>query len=413
MPPATPASPPSPRPAGAAPVAGSRDRVVDWLRGLAICFVVVDHLPVPSAYQVLTEEAIGPVSSAELFVALSGVVLGSVHARRVADSGWGASAQQMWSRAGTLYLTAVTLVVVTWLLTLVPGVDGRFVTTFTDQGTGAAGAEGAGQVYDLYGWFRGVADGTVPFPEAMEALFLLRMGPWQANILGLYVALLLLAPLVTWLLARRLWPVVVVLSLAGWGVALVEPVRVLPSQFEDAFPLLSWQVLFVLGTVVGWHRSAVLAAARTRAGRAVVVLLVVAWLAAVAFSWANPYLSNALDVRWVLLDDATYTQVYAEWFARTDLRPGRLAATWAFLVAAYALLTVAWRPVSAATSAALEPLGRATLYVFVVHVPVVLLVAQLGDRDTSLGVGTLLATATLALLWLMVRTRFLFGIVPR
>lgn len=409
----SPATPASPSPTGTALAAGSRDRVVDWLRGLAICFVVVDHLPVRSAWQVLTEEAIGPVSSAELFVALSGVVLGSVHARRVAETGWAASAKQMWSRAGTLYLTAVALVVLTWLLVLLPGVDGRFVTTFTDQGTGAAGAEGAGQVYDLYGWFRGVGDGTVPFPEAMEALFLLRMGPWQANILGLYVALLLLAPLVTWLLARRLWPLVVALSLAAWGAALVEPVRLLPTQFEDAFPLLSWQLLFVLGTVVGWHRRTLLAAARTRAGRVVVALVVVAWLAATAFSWANPYLSNALDVRWTLLDDVTYAQVYADWFARTDLRPGRVAATWAFLVAAYALLTLRWRPVSAATSAVLEPLGRATLYVFVVHVPVVLLVAQVGDRDTPLWAGTLLATATLALLWLLVRTRFLFRVVPR
>ena len=79
----------------------------------------------------------------------------------------------------------------------------------------------------------------------------------------------------------------------------------------------------------------------------------------------------------------------------------------------YALLTAFWQPLSRALGWFLVPLGQATLYVFVLQVYVALLVGNLPGVQDSLLLGTLVHTAVLALLWLAVRRRFLFRVVPR
>ena len=58
---------------------------MDLLRGLAIVFVVVNHLGMTSLFQLLTQEAVGFVSGAELFVLFSGLVVGMVYGPRVKD----------------------------------------------------------------------------------------------------------------------------------------------------------------------------------------------------------------------------------------------------------------------------------------------------------------------------------------
>jgi hypothetical protein len=55
-----------------------RDLRIDLLRGVAIVFVVVNHIALVSLLQNATQEAIGMVSGAELFVLLSGAVLAMV-----------------------------------------------------------------------------------------------------------------------------------------------------------------------------------------------------------------------------------------------------------------------------------------------------------------------------------------------
>jgi hypothetical protein len=208
--------------------------------------------------------------------------------------------------------------------------------------------------------------------------------------------------------------VVLLAASAGlYGLYQVDPVRVLPAQFEDPFPLLAWQVLFVLGLVAGWHRAHLLETARHPLGRAVVGVAVLAALAFALFSWSNPALSNGYDVRLALLPDATFDRVYGDWFNRTSLGAGRLLAAICFLVTAYALLSVFWVPIVRASGWLLIPLGQATLYVFVLHVLFVVAVANVPVLTSSVLLGTLTHTVILMTLWAMVRTRFLFGLVPR
>ena len=176
------------------PEQDGRDLRIDLLRGVAIVFVVLNHVQLPSLFQLASQETIGVVSGAELFVAMSGVVVGMVYRERLARTDLAEVAGTLLRRSWKLYLTALVVVLSVYVLTLLPGVDGRAVTTFD---------AGAGQVFDTYPNIERLGDYPVP-GFVIRDLLRLQLGPWQFNVMGLYVVLMLAAPLLLAALRRRL-----------------------------------------------------------------------------------------------------------------------------------------------------------------------------------------------------------------
>ena len=387
----------------------SRDSRVDLMRGFAIVFVVVNHVGMTSLFQLFTQEAVGFVSGAELFVLLSGLVLGMVYGPKAQD-GIGQVAEKTSRRAGKLYVTALAVVVLVFLISLIPAFNSDALTTFTDQGTGGAGRSGTGRTYDLYAGMQGL----LQFPVSgavIPAVLLLQFGPWQFNVMGLYVIMLLISPLILLALTRGkvLW--VLAATTAVYVVGTVFRFRILPSQFEDSFPLLVWQVLFVLGLVGGYYRRTIVA--WLSGHRWVVGVCAAVTMAFALMSWGNPYLANEFDVRLVLTSDANYRAIYDQFFGRTYLEPGRLLNVLALLVTVYAFLTAYWKPIERAVGWLLIPLGQSTLYVFIMHVVLIAVVANVPAlQQGNVWLNTAAYAAIVALLWVMVRTRFLFRIVP-
>jgi hypothetical protein len=386
-----------------------RDSRVDFLRGLAIVFVVVNHVGMTSLFQLFTQEAVGFVSGAELFVLFSGLVLGMVFGPRVKDN-FGDVVDHATKRAGKLYATALTVLIGVFLVSLVPAINADTLTSFVDQGTGAAGRGGAGRSYDLYAGMDSLLHFPVA-PEVIPGILLLQFGPWQFNVMGLYVILLLASPLVLWALLRGkvLWVLAVTTALYAAGA--VFRIRLLPSEFEDSFPLLVWQVLFIVGMVAGYHRRQIIG--WLSAHPFVVVVCTVLAAALEFLAWGNPYLANSFDVRVAILPDTSYRALYDAYFGRTYLGVGRLLNVLVLVVAAYALLTAYWKPVHRALGWFLIPLGRATLYVFIIHVALIAVIANIPVlQEGRVLFNTAAYAVILALLWGMVRTRFLFRIIP-
>jgi hypothetical protein len=392
---------------------GNRDLRIDMFRGLAIVFVVINHVGLVSLFQDVTQEFIGVVSGAELFVLLSGTVLGLVYRPKLVSGGIGEVVIRTTRRAWKLYYTALGVILLIFFLTLIPGVDGGYVTTFTDQGTGGAGSAASGRIYDLYAG----ADGLLAYPvdpSIVVDLLLLRLGPWQFNVMGLYVILLLVSPLVLWLLSRRWWPSVLAGSVALYVVGNLTRFRLLPSQFEDSFPLLTWQLLFTLGITAGFYRRDIVAWFQRRSGTIVLAGAILLAVAFMIFSWNNPYVASAADLRLALIPDNAFRPIYATWFERTYLDVGRLVNVIVVVIAAYALLTAYWRPIYKTRGWFLIPLGQATLYVFIMHVFFALIAANVPVlREGDVWVNTAANIVILGLLWAMVKSRFLFRIVPR
>jgi hypothetical protein len=390
----------------------SRDARIDMLRGMAIVFVVVNHVGLTSLFQLLTQETIGVVSGAELFVLLSGAVLGLVYGPRIKDD-LGDVVDRTTRRAWKLYVTALVVVLLILALSRLPLLDATAVTTFTDQGTGAAGTGGAGTVYDLYAGMGGLFQFPVP-AHLIPDLFLLQIGPWQFNVMGLYVILLAISPLVLLALSRGLVWLVLAVSLGLYAVGFTTEVRLLPSQFEDSFPLLVWQVLFVLGMTAGYYRRHIVAWFSHRRRRILLWACVLLAVALAVFSATSTYFTNAYDVRLALLPEQTFRAVYDSFFARTYLGPGRLLNVLLVLIAGYALLTAYWKPLERILGWFLIPLGQATLYVFILHVFLILAATNIPAlRQGDVWLNTVAYAVILALLWVMVRTRFLFRIIPR
>ena len=130
-------------------------------------------------------------------------------------------------------------------------------------------------------------------------------------------------------------------------------------------------------------------------------------------SWNNPFLSTPYDVRLSLIPTDVFNAIYQDWFARTRLRPGRLVNVIVLLVSAYALLTILWKPINACLGWLLVPLGRSTLYVFIVHVFIIIIVVNMPLISFgSLWLNTAAYVVIILILWIMVKKKVLARVIP-
>lgn len=370
-----------------------RDVALDLIRGLAMVILVINHVHLETPVEAATRALL---SAAEMLVAVSGVVVGMVFGRRWLTHGARPTTIALLRRARKLYLASVVVVALVGALTLVPGLATEVLTVsprLPDR--------------DLYDF-----DGPV---RMLVAIVTLEAGPWQFNILGFFIAALAAAPAVLHALARGWWPWVL---LASWILYLVGrswTVDVLPAQSERPFPLLVWQLLFVHGIVLGWYRDRLTRLVRRAPGRVagaiVAVALAAGWLRLHALG-VDPL---GLDAR-LGLSPSDWALWLEEHYRKTSLDPLRLITITSLTAALYVVLR-RWEPLARRTVGhLLLPLGRNSFYVFIMHVFVCLAVASVpplaGDAPGA-AAGIAVQAACLALLWLMVRHRFLFRWVPR
>ncbi|MDF9715397.1 OpgC domain-containing protein [Nocardioides sp. ChNu-99] len=386
-----------------------RDKRLDLFRGWIILAVVITHIEVASPYSYITLNAIGAITGAEMFVLLSGIVLGMIYLPTVRKLGEWPTAVTMWRRARKQYVVALVVVMLVYLLGLVPFIDATVITTFTDRGTGEDGEVVTGQVYDLYANAPRLFDYPPPW-YAVRQFLLLEMGPWVFNIMGLFVVLSLLLPVLMFLVKRGLWWLLLAIS---WGLYIwnaFDEVHPLPSQFEAVFPLPTWQIAFTHGLVLGVYRRQITRALLTRAGKIGCAVFVFGYAGSLVWLWlAHTYGYSASP-----FPEGAYGWLYDNAYTRVFLQPGRLLDLALMIIVAYAVLTTMWKPIDKVIGWFWTPLGSSSLYVFIVHVFFVLAVGNIPGLDRgSIWQGTLVHTAVLALIWLMVRKRFLFSVIPR
>jgi len=387
----------------------SRDLRIDMVRGFIIVVVVVTHIEVTSPFAYASLKAIGAITGAELFVLLSGIVLGMVFPAAIARGGEWAAALAAWARARKQYLVALAVILLIFAVGFVPFVDTTAITTFTDRGTGEGGTGDSGRVYDLYPNAERLLDYPPPW-YAVRQFLLLEMGPWPFNIMGLFVVLSLAYPALMWLIRRKMWWLVLALSWGVYAVHYVAPGALsLPSQFDAVFPLALWQVLFTHGLVIGYYRRQIIRALTSIPGKIGVGVFVVGYAGFLVYLWAGqtygftpvPFPADLYGS----LYDSGYQRIFLEW--------GRLLDLPLVIVCSYAVLTVAWKPLYKSMGWLWIPLGQASLYVFIVHVFFVLAVANIPGLDRgSIWQGTLIHSVVIGLILFMVRKRFLFSVIP-
>ena len=372
----------------AAPAAARRDVALDLLRGLAMVILVVNHIHLESVLEPVTRAFL---SAAEVLVAVSGIITGMVFGRRWLLDGARVTTRRLLERARTLYVASVVVVALVGLLTLVPGLATDVLAVSPRVGI------------DAYAY-----DGAL---RTVLAVLTLEAGPWQFNILGFFIAMLVLAPVLLWALERGRWHWVLLASWTVFALARLGDVDVLPAQSERPFPLLVWQVLFVTGMVVGWHRERIAGVLRRRR-RAVLGGVLAAAAVGVAARSGGPVLDALMG--WTPSDRLAWRDAHLD---KTTLDPLRLLGLGGIAGAVYLGLR-RWEALARRTiGRVLLPLGRNSFYVFIVHVFLCLAIASLPVLSSDGGLGpvwnAVVQLACLGLLVVMVQRRVLFRWIPR
>lgn len=362
-----------------------RDLRLDLLRGFCVFAMVVDHIGGSSWLYAITGGNRWLVSAAEGFIFLSGLTMGLVYQQKVRRLGLRAAARAALRRAGTLYLVTVA---VTLIFTLLARLTDWALWTDRDLA--------AGEPLDL-----------------LVGALTLHYTYHGADVLALYTLLIAASPLLLWLLDEGKTAGVLAGSWVIWAGYQFFPERFTLTwtiQNNNYFPLAAWQVLFVGGLVLGWHRQRLASLLRERlaAPRRVPLLIGLGTplLALTSVGWAGRAELQALAF-----------DPMVGLFAKPTLGPGRLLLFLALFLLSYLLLTVAWTPIARLTGWLLLPLGQTALYGYTMQLFLVLPLYNLfgvGLEDPGLILrNTLGQLAAVLVLLAMIRTRFLFGLVPR
>ncbi len=365
---------------------GKRDLRLDLLRGLAASMMVVDHIGGETLLTQLSGANQFIVSAAEGFVFLSGLVLGMAYGERIRRSNPREAIRGLLRRAATLYKASV-------------GTALAFLVLFAAT--------------DLRLWFdRAGALNGENLETTVVGILTLHRAFHGSDVLVMYTLLIAAAPVAIYLMYIGRTPQLLLGSIALWGAYQRFPVEAtVPWAVTDSsFPVAAWQLLFVLGMVAGFYRGRV---ANWLTSSGALSRATIAAAASAAYLLAH----SAKTFSAVVLPDWFGAATYGSLFAKAELGPGRVLAFLAMAVLAFTLVNVLWGPISVLLGWFLLPIGQNSLYVYITHLFLLVLVYNVVPLFSDWAEPDTLNLAaqlfTLGLLWIMVRFQFLFNVVPR
>ncbi|MFD1795531.1 OpgC domain-containing protein [Paracoccus aurantiacus] len=325
----------------------NRILALDMLRGYALVAIMLDHMPV-GVLRGYTLANFAVFDAAELFVLLSGFLVGLVWVAIEAKQGRRAAQWRFLRRAGQV-----------WLALLAGGI----LLALLSRGLLEAGFPHTAVWTEYARWI-------IEFPVGyIVTLATLWMQPNLLDVLALYVILLAFVPLTVPLLLRYPFAFAIC-SLALWAVS--GPLNeALPNQRVEGgllFNPFGWQVLFHTGIAMGAFRKQLMPfLLRYRTWLTAIATVIVLYSLAMAQLWRyGPEAKAISKMLWELvgpvnkwgLDEMRYVSI--------------IAASW--LVAVPLARPLAWVAESA-PGRALALIGRGGLITFVACV----LLSVLGD----------------------------------
>lgn len=317
-----------------------RDLRFDLLRGLAVFAMITDHVGGERSWLYhLTGGNAFWTSAAEGFVFISGLVMGIVYAGVFARQGLRAMLQKALKRAWTLYALTVLL---------------TFAT--------AAVAEH----WHMF-WAAQVNLDTLP--DFVVGVLTLHRTFYLTDILLMYVMLVFGAALVLFFLSEGYAWQVLACSWALWAVWQRWPQQAtLPWAITDnnVFQLAAWQLLFVNGMVIGYHRKALAPYFGWITGRLAMVASGALFAGSILL-----YRAQLAPLVWLTGHDAAYLNAHL--FSKSDERIGRVIVFAIFAVFALSLTTNLWQPLRRAFGWLLLPLGQSALWAYSLHLFVIVL----------------------------------------
>lgn len=252
----------------AVPAPSRRDHRVDFLRGLALAIIFINHVP-GNFYEKLTPKNFGFSDAAEVFVILAGFASAYAYFSRFERGETAEATLKAWRRAGVLYVSHVVTTVVAIALFCAAS---------------------------LYFMHPGYLDDTIVYMDikplmddpvrGFAGLVTLGHQLGYFNILPMYMALLLMLPAIM-MLARRSLGLLLAASVTLWFATAMLPLDVpnYPMPGGWFFNPFAWQLLFVIGFILGQRQREALAMPYSKLlyGVCALYLLLAYWW--VPFDW--------------------------------------------------------------------------------------------------------------------------------
>ncbi|GAC1485945.1 MAG: hypothetical protein NVS1B1_00720 [Candidatus Limnocylindrales bacterium] len=349
--------------------AGGRDLRLDLIRGFCVFVMVIDHIGGKQSWLYLISGGNHFfVSAAEGFVFISGVTMGTVYAPMIARQGIWAAIQRVLRRARTLYFLTVGLTLVFALF-----------SHLLDTPWSRAVTPGSWYVFVL---------GVVTLHRSFSL----------TDVLLLYTLLVLAAAGALYLLHQGRTLLLLGISITLWALFQVEPDQVfLPWGIVDGgFPFSAWQVLFMVGLAIGYHRPVL---ARTLRGRRHDIVFLSATFFAIAL--IGIYIT---ELRSTLPLTARKEWVLTTFFDKNDLRIGRLLALAGIGTFAYTFATLFWTSLRRVAGWLLLPAGHYSLAAYTFHLFLVAIGASwIADPLRSREEHAVVQLIALTSVWLFVR----------
>lgn len=342
---------------------GKRDLRYDFMRGCAVFAMVADHIGgEQSLFYAVTGANQFFVSAAEVFVFLSGLVFGIVEVGLINRQGIDAALTKALRRVGVLYAFTTGLTLAFALVSALLSLE----------------------------WAPRIAPGGEV--EWLVSILTLHRAYYLTDVLLLYVllilvsgpALLLMEHNYTWLVLAGSWGL--------WGLWQFSPrYAAFPWPIADnpVFNFPAWQLLFLNGLVIGYHRKAIGNTLKRRISVWGVLILsgaAFAGLLALFFTKLAPLTA---------LTGVSEATLKAYLFDKDHTQIGRVISFAIFMTFAFSLLTVLWKPLHLALNWLIMPLGSHALGAYITHLFVVAVIVKFLSFFPPLGkdfTGTMLTT---------------------
>lgn len=347
--------------------------------------IILDHLAFyPNGLDWWTGRGQLYVSAAEGFFLISGIVLGIVRGSKLVDKPFAIVSSLLLKRAMQLYITAIVLMLlftfIGWLFLDNPGLKAgiRLPTeNIWDILKGAITFE------YIYGW---------------------------ADYLRLYALFIFASPIAMWLLRRKLWYVVIAISIFIWT-------QFANSTLETAelSQVYSWQLIFFGGLTIGFHWNTIkswwqrlsLPLRRTIIA-CTVSLAAVTMVASFLLVHGEEFIGSSAR----FLTDIN--MVVNPLFNKEELPLARLGLFVIWFWASFWLFTRFEAQIKRWLGWLLLPFGHNSLYVYTMHAILVFFVhLAIKDPTESWLLNLLLSICGVMLVWLAVRYKILMKIIPR
>lgn len=359
-----------------------RDLRIDFLRGLFVLGMIVDHVAGTSWLHLLTGGNRFYASAAEGFIFVSGLVAGRAYTRSIHRDGMSVGLWRLLRRAGQLYLLAVGLtllfVPISELLRL-PWALG----------------------WDLHNaWSFVLSTAT------------LHRTYYLVDVMVLYVLVLVVAIVAFVALERGLALPVLGASWLLWLAYQVAPDQVVlpwPIAGNNLFFFAPWQVLFFTGLVIGheWDRLAGLLHDLPSRRLLAIATLVLAGL--IVIYTQQDRLVGRL-VRGAADPAAAQAALLASIVGKSDLRAGRLIAFGIVFTVLFLTVSEFWPTIRRWLGWLFLPLGQNALFAYALHVFIAAGAAVLLSHPSLVGpetprTNTIIQLLAVLLVWVLVKLR--------